>query len=251
MAVSESETHLSYFARFNAMLKAKIFVPMGINLIGVMDEYDVIPPNHVFFQWSNGETTSRLPSHHRVVVYRNPCLHPGDIQVLTTCDHPKLRHLTNVLVFSSKGRRPNPNELSGGDLDGDIYSIIGDPLLLPRKNYQPMEYSAPRKQSKVPRKVKINHVQNFFIDYMKNDNLGVIANAHVVFADKHPQGAKSRECLELARLHSVAVGKSIFTSLASLALQIIFALASFYFRRFRKNWRSSSDALVTESKLLS
>ena len=192
------------------MSKAKIFVPQGINLIGVMDEYNLIPPNHVFFQWSNGETTSRLPSNTRVAVYRNPCLHPGDIQVLKTYDHPKLHHLTNVLVFSSKGRRPNPNELSGGDLDGDIYSIIGDPLLLPNKNFRPMEYNAAAKQCKVAGKVNIDDVKNFFIDYMKNDNLGVIANAHVVFADKHPKGAKSRECIELAKLHSMAVGKSTF-----------------------------------------
>lgn len=38
-----------------------------------------------------------------------------------------------------------------------------------------------------------------------NESLGIIANAHTVFADKEPSMALSTTCLELATLHSVAV----------------------------------------------
>jgi len=40
---------------------------------------------------------------------------------------------------------------------------------------------------------------------MKNDNLGRIATAHMVFADLSPEGVQCPNCLELAKLHSTAV----------------------------------------------
>lgn len=44
-----------------------------------------------------------------------------------------------------------------------------------------------------------------FVNYIKNDNLGVIANSHVAFADVIEDGARSQECLQLAALHSTVV----------------------------------------------
>jgi RNA-dependent RNA polymerase len=41
-------------------------------------------------------------------------------------DVPELRHLYNVVVFSSAGLRPDQHKLSLGDLDGDTYSVIWD-----------------------------------------------------------------------------------------------------------------------------
>lgn len=43
------------------------------------------------------------------------------------------------------------------------------------------------------------------MDYIVNDNLGVISNAHLIFADKEPSKALSDACIELATLGSVAV----------------------------------------------
>lgn len=40
---------------------------------------------------------------------------------------------------------------------------------------------------------------------MINDNLGAISTAHLVHADSEPDKALSKKCLELARLHSMAV----------------------------------------------
>lgn len=40
---------------------------------------------------------------------------------------------------------------------------------------------------------------------MRNDNLGMIANAHLVRADLSADGARCWECLQLAALHSKAV----------------------------------------------
>ncbi|CAN0067020.1 unnamed protein product, partial [Laminaria digitata] len=166
-----------------------------------------------------------LPPGTPVLVCRNPSLHPGkrDLRVLHTADVPELRHLRNVVVFSCKGDRPEPSKMSGGDLDGDIYAVVWDEKLLPPKqqqweggewNYEPMGYAPPPKPCS-PKRVTYTflfgqEITDFFVNYLVNDNLGLIANAHLVHADKSPFGARSSECLKLAALHSTAVdfGKS-------------------------------------------
>ena len=57
---------------------------------------------------------------------KNPCNHPGDIRRIKAVNNKDLDHLVNVIVFSSKGKRPEQNKISGGDLDGDVYMIIWD-----------------------------------------------------------------------------------------------------------------------------
>lgn len=58
-------------------------------------------------------------------------------------DRPELRHLSNVIVFSTKGERGLPSMLSGGDLDGDQFTLIWDSRLLPNANLEPFSYEAP------------------------------------------------------------------------------------------------------------
>ena len=55
--------------------------------------------------------------------------------------------------------------------------------------------------------VKIGHIQGFFVDYIKSDNLGQIANAHLAHADASAMGVSDPICKKLAQLHSHAVGK--------------------------------------------
>ena len=51
----------------------------------------------------------------------------------------------------------------------------------------------------------LQEVEEYFTNYIVNDSLGIIANAHTVFADKERQKARSQPCIELARLFSIAV----------------------------------------------
>lgn len=53
--------------------------------------------------------------------------------------------------------------------------------------------------------VGAEHVADFYVEYMRRDNLGRIANAHLVWADKKADGVRSDECLRLAKLQSAAV----------------------------------------------
>ena len=98
----------------------------------MLNEYDQVP--HVL--------TGQL------LVTRNPCLNPGDLRLLQGVDHPKLRHLYNVVVFSSEGERPTCNKMSGGDLDGDTYFICWDQHLVqslsPEDMVDPGKYEKPK-----------------------------------------------------------------------------------------------------------
>ena len=134
-----------------------------------------------------------------VVVGRNPSLHPGDIRVLKPRNIPQLRHLVDVIVFPALGNRPHPNEMSGGDLDGDIYFVIEDESLIPKSDYEPMSYTSVT----IPKEcdtVSVTDIGNFFVDYIINDNLGQIANSQMVHADFSQNGASCDECLELAKM---------------------------------------------------
>jgi len=51
----------------------------------------------------------------------------------------------------------------------------------------------------------MQEVEEYFTNYIVNESLGIIANAHVVFADKEFLRAESLPCIQLAKLFSVAV----------------------------------------------
>lgn len=125
--------------------KTRIFVPKGICLIGVLDVYNVLEEDEVFVQFYDQVAGERkCLKDVCVTVGRNPSLHPGDIRVLTARYVPQLEeYLCDVIVFSAKGNRPKPNEMSGGDLDGDIYFVIYDEQLVPCQSrlQPPMSYS--------------------------------------------------------------------------------------------------------------
>jgi RNA-dependent RNA polymerase len=126
------------------------------------------------------------------IVGRNPSLHPGDIRVVEAVDCPALHGLKDVVVFPATGDRPVPNMLSGGDLDGDDFFIIWEPSLLPKIwNYPPMNYSAP-KPIELERDVDVNDLRNFFVKYLKNDTLPLIATSHLALSDEF--GPMSPKC---------------------------------------------------------
>ncbi|XP_054806815.1 RNA-dependent RNA polymerase 2 [Prosopis cineraria] len=198
--------------------RCRIFVPKGRVLIGCLDETGLLNYGQVYVRITM--TKSELECGHeslrkvdestcvivgKVVVTKNPCLHPGDIRVLDAIFDVELEEnsLRDCLVFPQKGPRPHPNECSGGDLDGDLYFISWDKDLIPCKTVAPMDCS--RRPRVMDHEVTMKEIQQFFVDYMINDTLGAISTAHLVHADREPEKALSRKCLGLAELHSMAV----------------------------------------------
>lgn len=141
------------------------------------------------------------------MITRSPALHPGDVQCVTAVDVPAdspLQALHNVVIFSSKGQRDLPSQLSGGDLDGDLYNIIYDMSLYPKQLARPADYPT-AVPIDIGRTVERSDMTEFFIAFMENDNLGLIATLHQILADQSALGTFDTQCVTLAGLHSTAV----------------------------------------------
>lgn len=115
-----------------------------------------------------------------------------------------LKALRNCIVFSQRGARDLPSQLSGGDLDGDLFHIIWDERLIPAITVAPADY-APTPACDLGRPVEANDIVDFFIEFMNMDRLGVISNKHKIRADRKLDGTLDPECLMLAQLASDAV----------------------------------------------
>ncbi|KAK9390484.1 RNA dependent RNA polymerase-domain-containing protein [Lipomyces mesembrius] len=197
--------------------KARIWIENGAFLMGVCDEYGILKghtlsadedllkenrPLHidglpeVFVQI----TDPRDATGHTKTVITGIC-------VLARNPSTDLRHLFDVVVLPVNGTRDVANMASGGDLDGDDYTIIWDRQLIPQiVNYQPMDYTAPASRVKEgDDEVTVDDRRQFMIDYMRNDQLGVIALSHLAIQDASPYGVMDPVCLDLAQLHSMAV----------------------------------------------
>lgn len=138
---------------YDLRYKARILVPRGAVLMGVLDEYGLLQHGEVFFCLSSECFDSRLADGNngvgsfpttatQVMVTRCPCFHPGDIRFLTAVTLPMLVErasrrgmnvadaeryyamLKNVLLFPQHGPRPHTNEMSGGDLGEPQTSIV-------------------------------------------------------------------------------------------------------------------------------
>ena len=147
--------------------KCRIVVPRGALLKGVIDELGVVPAGQIFVQISSrravkaGGSDLVFDEHNSAVVAgtvalsKAPCHHPGDVLIVGCFEDTerKLRHHHNVVVFSQlgdarTGHRPLQHQTSGGDLDGDEFTVLWEPSLVrprgePLRPHPPMEYDVP------------------------------------------------------------------------------------------------------------
>ncbi|KAL3502038.1 hypothetical protein ACH5RR_036487 [Cinchona calisaya] len=80
---------------------------------------------------------------------------------------------------------------------------VGTDLIQPQQA-SAMDYT-PAPSMQLDHEVMIEEVEQYFTNYIVTDSLGIIANAHTVFADQEPMKAMSEPCLGLARLFSIAI----------------------------------------------
>jgi len=60
--------------------KTNILVKKAARIMGIIDEFDILEENEIFVQIQRQDELITIDG--KVMVTRNPCLHPGDIQVL-------------------------------------------------------------------------------------------------------------------------------------------------------------------------
>lgn len=193
--------------------KCRIMIPKSRLLFGVCEPtrkcnpFNRLKPGTCFVRitdHSNGRAYSLTNAD--VLVTRNPCLHPGDLQKFRTVNVPEFSHLVDCIVFPTCGERPTADLMSGGDLDGDKFIVIWDPDVIPRKLSQPAVYPAVREQrSFVPpsNDDRADHFARF-----NSKDVGVTKKLYLQWA--RLKGPMSQECQELNRLYSLALdGHSI------------------------------------------
>jgi RNA-dependent RNA polymerase len=103
-------------------------------------------------------------------------------------DRPELRHLENVVVFSSKGERPDANKMSCGDLDGDIYLVMWDKGLLDFVSPEDIHPPAPlqddhsSQQGSVEEYLESDDICDYMTYFFERNFLGLVANTWVKMA---------------------------------------------------------------------
>ncbi|XP_029824565.2 probable RNA-dependent RNA polymerase SHL2 [Ixodes scapularis] len=190
--------------------KSRIAVPLnkGRNMLGVLDETDTLKYGQVFVQYTalgpdtegqdDGLPKTRIVRG-AVLVTKCPCLHPGDVRKFTAVDVPALHHVKDCVVFPARGPRPHPNEMAGSDLDGDEYVVIWKKdLLFPGPNRKAMVFSDHSATCDANKSLLEGMIQ-FVCNYIKNDNVGIMSNAHLAWADSLEDGIFSKQCLQIAR----------------------------------------------------
>ena len=111
--------------------KSAVPIEQSTYLMGVADPLNVLEKNQVF-----------IVGHTKIVgdvlISRNPCQHPGDIQKFTAVNNTELhdfvgyynRQSSGGIFFSTKGDRAPADLLSNGDYDGDLFWICWDQELI-------------------------------------------------------------------------------------------------------------------------
>ena len=201
----------------NLKKKARIKVRDSCVLMGIIDERGILEEGEIFvriqrqsfaieemteeFVNEQGDkkaeyeqllgTATKFPietlSGH-VMVTKNPCSHPGDIRLLKTVDEKdprfeEMRDFVNVIVFSQKGYRPDPNKMSGGDLDGDCFMVMWDKEVLKYLTPDMIKAPAVYKKYNDDSQLKSDKIEDHIRRYFEKDNLGHLANLHLALCD--------------------------------------------------------------------
>lgn len=191
--------------------KAKLVVEKGAFVLGGVDETgtlrgyskqteaarevkrELLP--QIFLQVSSPTSRGKYQIVTGVcLVGRNPSLHPGDIRIVEAVDVPALHHVKNVVLFPLQGDRDLPGMCSGGDLDGDDFFVIWDERLIPKEwGHTPMDFSPPQTVDEKGGPT-VDGLKAFFVLFMKNNTLPMIAHAHLATADYEEGGPKHERC---------------------------------------------------------
>jgi hypothetical protein len=206
--------------------RGRIPVKDGMTLYGIMDETGYLQEGQVFVITEQQAVPSvaiasntyfgnedAIPGgkqvlvRNNIIITRSPAMHPGDVQSVHAVNVPEdspLQHLRNVVVFSQHGDRDLGSQLSGGDLDGDLYNIIYDNQLRRVQTYVAAQY--PRLSPvELDRPVTANDMSDFFVKFMETDQLGMRCNVHMQLADQRTLGTLDPDCVAIAGMASTAV----------------------------------------------
>ncbi|KAL5519334.1 hypothetical protein ACEPAH_1017 [Sanghuangporus vaninii] len=99
------------------------------------DPYGVLEEGEIYFRCSTPVSDPMISIDPHtflgpVLVSRNPTRVPSDIRKVIAVSRDQLLSYTDVIIFSTKGKRSLASYLGGGDYDGDTVTIIADPAIV-------------------------------------------------------------------------------------------------------------------------
>nr|KAJ0194431.1 hypothetical protein LSAT_V11C800427290 [Lactuca sativa] len=171
--------------------EGKIPITESFYLMGTTDPTGILNPDQVCIILENGQISGK------VLVYRNPGLHFGDIHVLNARYVKELEDFIGngkfAIFFSTKGRRSVANEIANGDFDGDMYWVSRNPQLL--HYFQSSEpwtrcYSTPNGSLKKPSDFSHQELEHqlfklLFSTKTHNEAAGTAADSWMSFMDRY------------------------------------------------------------------
>ncbi|CAF3696581.1 unnamed protein product [Rotaria sp. Silwood1] len=173
------------------------------NMFGIIDEYNLLKPDEVFIQYTRLNDhedkekndkcqNTRILSNCKVVITKNPCHHPGDIQTFTAVNREELKHLKDVIVFSQPGDCPASHQINESDLNGDEYAVIWYEDLVPLQipNAVPFDYDSQKALPELDRPVNQDDINHVVLQIAESDYLGRLPNLHLAYTDSYGVGKK-------------------------------------------------------------
>eukprot|EP00252_Welwitschia_mirabilis_P009774 TRINITY_DN2264_c0_g1_i5.p1 TRINITY_DN2264_c0_g1~~TRINITY_DN2264_c0_g1_i5.p1 ORF type:complete len:908 (-),score=178.98 TRINITY_DN2264_c0_g1_i5:35-2476(-) len=135
--------------------KGKFHLENSYYLMGTADPSGKLKPDEVCIILEHGQVSGK------VLVYRNPGSHFGDIHIYTAVYVKEIEEIVGdrkyAIFFSTRGKRSGADEIGGGDFDGDEYWVC--------KNAQILQYYKPQKPWERPIKLEEEALQRKPTDY--------------------------------------------------------------------------------------
>ncbi|CAF5147437.1 unnamed protein product, partial [Rotaria sp. Silwood1] len=162
-----------------------------------------------------------------VIITKNPCPYAGDIMKLEAVDLPELDCLTDVIVFSTEGDRPDCNKIAGSDLDGDHYFVYWGKQLQIAETIEPLEYKVESPNvSSMP--ITANNIINHCFSLLGATSYGEIYNLHAIVVDQNLEKHSKRTCqklaIEMANMFSAAIDSDFLMKKNSYQSQSILGI---------------------------
>ncbi|KAL0485177.1 RNA-dependent RNA polymerase [Acrasis kona] len=163
-------------------------------LMGGVDEAGVLKEGEVYVSYGKV-----ILDDTKVIVTRNPCVHSGDMRVLKCVNHESLSHIRDMILFpKSNCKRPHQDMMGGGDLDGDLYWVCWDHLMVSHfKEEESHDYSKPHDNS-----VSTSQEDKDYLKVFKHkDQIGLLEYYLRIYAEENG-GMTSYMYKDYAKMYS-------------------------------------------------